>query len=142
MLRDIMTGSSNPTLAPYAKEGEVMLRITASAPTEAEGYAMMQPMMEQIQPVIEPYLYGVDVPDLQTALVNYLLEHNITLNVDAAACDFIANAGYDPDFGARPLKRAVIRLLETPLSHRIIAGEIADGETVNVTADGEGLTFN
>lgn len=71
-----------------------------------------------------------------------LLEHNITLNVDAAACDFIANAGYDPDFGARPLKRAVIRLLETPLSHRIIAGEIADGETVNVTADGEGLTFN
>lgn len=79
MLRDIMTGSSNPTLAPYAKEGEVMLRITASAPTEAEGYAMMQPMMEQIQPVIEPYLYGVDVPDLQTALVNYLLEHNITV---------------------------------------------------------------
>ncbi len=79
LLRDIMTQNTNPTLAPYAKEGEVMLRLTASAPTEAEGYAMMEPMLEQIKPVIGQYIYGIDVPDLQTALVNYLLEHNITV---------------------------------------------------------------
>lgn len=85
MLRDIMTGSTNPTLAPYAKEGEVMLRITASAATAEEGYALMEPMMEQIEPVIGPYLYGIDVPNLQTALVNYLLEHNITVSV-AESC--------------------------------------------------------
>lgn len=85
MLRDIMTGSINPTLAPYAKEGEVMLRITASAATAEEGYALMEPMMEQIEPVIGPYLYGIDVPNLQTALVNYLLEHNITVSV-AESC--------------------------------------------------------
>ena len=85
MLRDIMTGSTNPTLAPYAKEGEVMLRITASATTAEEGYALMEPMMAQIEPVIGPYLYGIDVPDLQTALVNYLLEHNITVSV-AESC--------------------------------------------------------
>ena len=79
LLRDIMTGSSNPTLAPYAKEGEVLLRMTASAPTEEEGYALMEPMLKQIEPVIGQYLYGIDVPDLQTALVQYLLEHNITV---------------------------------------------------------------
>ena len=79
LLRDIMTQNTNPTLAPYAKEGEVMLRLTASASTEAEGYAMMEPVLEQIEPVIGQYIYGIDVPDLQTALVNYLLEHNITV---------------------------------------------------------------
>ena len=79
LLRDIMTASSNPTLAPYAKEGEVLLRMTASAPTEEEGYALMEPMLKQIEPVIGQYLYGIDVPDLQTALVQYLLEHNITV---------------------------------------------------------------
>ncbi len=85
LLRDIMTGSTNPTLAPYAKEGEVMLRLTASAPTEAEGYAMMEPILEQIQPIIGQYIYGIDVPDLQTALVQYLLGHNITVST-AESC--------------------------------------------------------
>lgn len=85
MLRDIMVNSKNPTLAPYAKEGEVMLRMTASAPTAEEGYTMMEPMLAQIEPVIGPYLYGIDVPDLQTALVNYLLEHNITVST-AESC--------------------------------------------------------
>ena len=85
LLRDIMTQNTNPTLAPYAKEEEVMLRLTASAPTEAEGYAMMKPVLEQIEPIIGQYIYGIDVPDLQTALVTYLLEHNITVST-AESC--------------------------------------------------------
>jgi ATP-dependent Clp protease ATP-binding subunit ClpB len=75
-------------------------------------------------------------------LAQRLVENDIALTVDEKACDFIAEAGYDPDFGARPLKRAVIRLLETPLSRKIIAGEIAPGMAVDVSSNGNGLIFN
>ncbi len=75
-------------------------------------------------------------------LAERVAANEITLNADDKACDFIAEAGYDPDFGARPLKRAVIRLLETPLSRKIIAGEIAPGAAVDVSSDGNGLIFN
>lgn len=85
LLKDLMTSSINPTLAPYAKEGEVNLRITASAATEAEGYAMMEPLLEKINQLVGQYIYGIDVPDLQTALVTYLLEHHITVSA-AESC--------------------------------------------------------
>lgn len=85
LLKDLMTSSINPTLAPYAKEGEVNLRITASAATEAEGYTMMEPLLEKINKLVGPYIYGIDVPDLQTALVTYLLEHHITVSA-AESC--------------------------------------------------------
>ncbi len=77
LLRPLMTTQTNPTLAPYAQEGEVMLRLTASAPSEAEAYARMEPLEREIERLVGPYIYGVDVPDLQTALVRYLLEHRI-----------------------------------------------------------------
>ncbi|MBO7329311.1 MAG: ATP-dependent chaperone ClpB [Lentisphaeria bacterium] len=70
-----------------------------------------------------------------------LQEHGITLEVDDKACAFIAQAGYDPDFGARPLKRAVIRLLETPLSYKIISGEISENGNVFVTVQDDSLVF-
>ena len=79
ILKDLMIHSTNPTLAPYAKEGEVNLRITASAATEEEGYAMMEPMLSQVQNLVGEYIYGIDVPNLQTALVRYLIEHNISV---------------------------------------------------------------
>ena len=55
----------------------------------------------------------------------------------------VAREGYDPVYGARPLRRAIQRHLENPLARRILAGEITPGETVkvDVTADGD-LTFN
>lgn len=85
LLKDLMTSNTNPTLAPYAKEGEVNLRITASASTAEEGYAMMEPLMEKIDKLIGQYVYGIDVPDLQTALVNYLIENHITVSA-AESC--------------------------------------------------------
>lgn len=85
LLKDLMTSSVNPTLAPYAKEGEVNLRLTASAATAAEGYAMMEPLMEKINRLVGQYIYGIDVPDLQTALVDYLLAHHITVSA-AESC--------------------------------------------------------
>ena len=85
LLKELMMQSTNPTLAPYAKEGEVNLRITASAASAEEGYAMMEPLMEPINQVVGKYIYGIDVPDLQTALVTYLLEHHITVSA-AESC--------------------------------------------------------
>ena len=53
----------------------------------------------------------------------------------------IADTGYDPSFGARPLKRAVTTWLVDPLASAILAGTFAAGDTVDVDASGEGLTF-
>lgn len=85
ILKDLMVQSTNPTLAPYAKEGEVSLRVTASAATESDGYALMEPMLQQINQLVGPYIYGIDVPDLQTALVNHLRKHHITVSA-AESC--------------------------------------------------------
>ncbi len=70
-------------------------------------------------------------------------ERGITLDVTDAALTLLAREGYDPVYGARPLRRAIQRRLENPLARRILAGEFGDGGTVtvDVSADGE-LTFN
>ena len=72
-----------------------------------------------------------------------LAESDIHLELTDAALTLVAREGYDPVYGARPLRRAIQRHLENPLARRILAGEIAGGETVkvDVTADGA-LTFN
>ena len=51
------------------------------------------------------------------------------------ATDWLANAGYDPVYGARPLKRAIQRKLETPIAKAILAGRYVDGATVNVEVE-------
>ena len=53
----------------------------------------------------------------------------------------LSRVGYDPVFGARPLKRAIQSLIETPLSKKIIAGEIHEGDTVYVEPGAQGFTF-
>ena len=53
--------------------------------------------------------------------------------------EWLANEGYDPVFGARPLKRVIQRALQNPLAEALLAGEIKDGETVPVTAGADGL---
>ena len=58
-----------------------------------------------------------------------------------AAKDFIAEAGYDPAFGARPLKRAVIKLIETPVSRLILQGEYPENSTLTIDVAGEQLVF-
>ncbi len=72
-----------------------------------------------------------------------LAEREISLEVTDAALTLLAREGYDPVYGARPLRRAIQRRLENPLARRILAGEFAEGATVSVdvSADGE-LTFN
>ncbi len=61
-----------------------------------------------------------------------LAERDLTLQVDADALDQLAEVGFDPVYGARPLKRAIQTEIENPLAERILAGEFSDGQTINV----------
>ncbi|MCP5366888.1 MAG: ATP-dependent chaperone ClpB [Hyphomicrobiales bacterium] len=71
-----------------------------------------------------------------------LADRKITLDLDDAALAWLADAGYDPVYGARPLKRVIQRSLQNPLAVMILEGRVADGETVRVSAGDGGLTFN
>ena len=71
---------------------------------------------------------------IQLARLNRLLaERRIAVIADDAALDLLAREGYDPDYGARPLKRTIQRLVQDPLAHKVLAGEVAEGNTVRFT---------
>jgi ATP-dependent Clp protease ATP-binding subunit ClpB len=76
-----------------------------------------------------------------TGLERMLAERNITLKVDASARAWIAEAGYDPVYGARPLKRVIQRELQNPLAQLILQGEIHEGDVVTVSAGESGLAI-
>jgi ATP-dependent Clp protease ATP-binding subunit ClpB len=67
-----------------------------------------------------------------------LAERHIDIELSDAARTYLVRSGYDLVYGARPLKRAIQREIETPLARKILAGEIHDGQRVYVDADGEG----
>ena len=70
-----------------------------------------------------------------------LAAQNLRLNVDEAALDLIAQAGFDPVYGARPLKRAIQAEIENPLSKALLEGRYAPESTIHVQADGDKLSF-
>ena len=77
---DIMTTAQNPTVAPYCKEGEVRLRVTAKADTEENARDMCNEMIDRIRETeVGEYIYGVDVDSLENAVVKTLREKNLTL---------------------------------------------------------------
>ena len=76
-----------------------------------------------------------------TRLRERLEERRIELALTDAAKEALAEAGWDPTYGARPLKRAIQRLVENPLALRLLEGEFAEGETVRVDAQGDELLF-
>ena len=82
------------------------------------------------------------IVDIQLArLEQRLAQQNLTLNVDAAAKKLLAKEGYDPQFGARPLKRAIQEHLLDPLATKLLAGEFKPGDKIKVGAKDEELTF-
>jgi ATP-dependent Clp protease ATP-binding subunit ClpB len=80
-----------------------------------------------------------EIVELQLArLRERLAERGLRLELTDEATEFVAEAGWDPTYGARPLKRALQRLIENPLALRLLEGEFAEGDTVRVDArDGE-----
>ena len=70
-----------------------------------------------------------------------LFRSHIELTLSDSAREHLVTVGYDPTFGARPLKRAIQKEVETPLARMIVSGEVRDGNRVFVTARGESLAF-
>ncbi|HEX5888966.1 MAG TPA: ATP-dependent chaperone ClpB [Pyrinomonadaceae bacterium] len=70
-----------------------------------------------------------------------LAERNVTLELDASAKELLMREGYDPNYGARPLKRAIQSHIQNPLAVKLLQGEIVPGQTVRVSAKGDQLEF-
>lgn len=79
LLRERMNEMANPTLAPYAKEGECELRITAKAADEEAARRLIAPVEEELRELLGDMIYGADVPNLETAVLERLKETGMTL---------------------------------------------------------------
>lgn len=88
---------------------------------------------QQIKEIVRLQLKGI-----QTLLSN----NNIALDIDEDAVQFLANAGFDPQFGARPVKRALQKYLLNDLSKALLSGNLQSNETIHIDSDGEKLTFS
>jgi len=87
---------------------------------------------EQIEKIIEVQLQRL------TAMLN---ERNVTLVLEPSAKELLMLEGYDPAYGARPLKRAIQSLIQNPLAVKLLQGQIQPGQTVRVSAKGGAMEF-
>ena len=132
--------------------------ILASLPENAEVASVREPVMEIVRAAFRPeFLNRLDeillfrrlnradmqgIVDIQLQRLQKLLQdRKITLDLDDAAKRWLADTGYDPVYGARPLKRVIQRSLQNPLAELILAGRITDGETVQVSVGEGGLAI-
>ena len=83
------------------------------------------------------------IVDIQmTRLDKLLADRKLTVDLTEGARTWLANRGYDPVYGARPLKRVIQKELQDPLARLILEGRIRDGETIKVDVEGDALTIN
>jgi ATP-dependent Clp protease ATP-binding subunit ClpB len=83
------------------------------------------------------------IVDIQIERLQRLLDdRKIAITLDAKARDWLAEKGYDPAYGARPLKRVIQKSVQDPLAELILSGKIKDGEKVKISAGRDGLVFN
>jgi ATP-dependent Clp protease ATP-binding subunit ClpB len=83
------------------------------------------------------------IVDIQmTRLQKLLDDRKIVIKLEPSAREWLAEKGWDPAYGARPLKRVIQKSVQDPLAEMILAGQIKDGEAVTVSAGKQGLTFN
>jgi nicotinamide-nucleotide amidase len=138
LLRDQMNSYQNPTLAPYAKSGELELRITAKAQTTEEANALMDPVEAEVRSILGDKIYGVDVPSLEAVCLDLLTEKGITVGT-AESCSggLIAKRITDLPGASKVLKGGIIsytndikeRLLGVPAAlisaHSPVSAEVA-----------------
>jgi ATP-dependent Clp protease ATP-binding subunit ClpA len=80
----------------------------------------------------------LNIKDLNDRLV----ERNITVELRKKAKECLAQEGYEPAFGARPLKRFIQRTVETPIAYKLIKGEINNGQTVIIDMNGDKISIS
>lgn len=85
----------------------------------------------------------VDITEIQLArFAERLVDRRITLEVSKEARELLAKEGYDPVYGARPLKRVIQRTLETPISRMLLSGEVKEGQVLQVNEENGALVFS
>jgi ATP-dependent Clp protease ATP-binding subunit ClpB len=83
------------------------------------------------------------IVDIQMrGLRKLLAERKITIELDDGARTWLANQGYDPVYGARPLKRVIQKQVQDPLAEQILEGRVKDGDTVRLSVSDGKLTIN
>jgi len=130
--------------------------VLASQPDGQDVEAVREPVMEVVRSAFRPeFLNRLDeillfhrlsrshmtgVVEIQLGRLRKMLtDRKITLDLDAPATAWLAEAGYDPVYGARPLKRVIQRELQNPLAKLILEGRVKDGDTVRVGVGAKGL---
>jgi ATP-dependent Clp protease ATP-binding subunit ClpC len=84
----------------------------------------------------------IQILDLETKKVMQRLKSkNLLLQLDEKAMDFLVEKGYDPQYGARPMRRSVERFLEDPLAEEILRGALHEGEPIHVSVENDHLVF-
>ena len=92
-------------------------------------------------PLAEDQIRGIANIQIQS-LSNRLKEQDMKLELDDAAMELLAAVGYDPVYGARPLKRAIQRTIENPLAQKLLQGEFASGDVIRGTVENDQLVFS
>jgi len=130
----------------------------AAAPDSANADVLETRVMEAVRAAFRPEFLNrldemlvfhrlqreqmADIVRIQLAHVQKLLEErHIVLDLDEEALQWLAAAGYDTGYGARPLKRVIQRVLQNPLAERLLAGDILDSDRVEVSVDEDGLVL-
>jgi ATP-dependent Clp protease ATP-binding subunit ClpB len=133
--------------------------ILVNQPDGEDSSAVREPVMDRVRAHFRPeFLNRLDeiilfhrlrrdqmagIVDIQIArLQNLLDDRKVTITLDKAAREWLANKGYDPAYGARPLKRVIQKSLQDPLAELTLEGAIKAGDTVKVSANKKGLVIN
>ena len=119
-LRDKMNAMTNPTLAPYAKEGECELRITAKAADEEACHALIDPVEADLKAHFGPLVYGVDVPSLEAAAFALLKEKGLTLGTAESCTGGLAAKRFTDLPGASAVFRGGVVSYATEVKHTVL----------------------
>ena len=140
-----------------------ILEVSKDLPSDLDGDARYDQMRDKVLEVLRnhfrpEFLNRIDetvifhalrrneirsIAELQIKRIeNRLSDRKISLKLSEEAKDYIAAVGYDPSYGARPLKRAIQREIENPIANKILEGTFAEGHQISITVEDEALVFS
>ena len=132
--------------AQMAEQNAIDVEIESRVREELKKYFRPEFINRIDETIIFHRLSADDLKKIVDIQVEYLrqrlADRQISLRLTDAAGKQLADDGYDPLFGARPLKRLIQREIENPLARRLLAGEFTDGDTIEVDSSGERFVFN